>query len=29
LELSLSAAEITEVMAGNMDVLNDKTFTED
>ena len=29
LELSLSAAEITEVMAGNMDVLNGKTFTED
>ena len=29
LELSLSAAEIAEVMAGNMDVLNGKTFTED
>lgn len=29
LELSLSAAEITEIMAGNMDVLNGKTFTED
>lgn len=29
LELSLSAAEITEIMAGNMDILNGKTFTED
>lgn len=29
LKLSLSAAEISEVMAGNMDVLNGKNFTED